>query len=782
MTRYTLVIGLCSSLFAFLVYENIDGSKFMKFEQNDASANIFQNHRHLSSSTTTSTGSDGCPEVVSETGEPLFGSLISITYPKILIISVIATICFVKFVDEAFEKLQSSTAESAFREMISTIQNELMTVGLSALFLKIICNSSHFLSHEWFFALELSDILIPFYVFCCCITGINLVVVAVRQCDIWSRASRLQLDELLDDFYNVKHKNLMICCAPFSVILDQLEFRIFHTIFCDLYKIKKTVPFNDYATIVFEKYILTLIKIRPVDWGLLLAVLIALLSIRNWTNGASYYGEDCMHSGQLEEECVLHKAAILFTAFGLLILFFVCLLAVITRHYVVAVLRKAGIYSMKEYASYLKDLADKDDEVEDENKIISEEDLKAAMEQAKSNKKKSSLSSFAHDFYNYMFSGAQTHSLLLSYSNSNDDENGNQDGVLTTTEPDCETAAGAAASIPSSNSKNSKVKKSLPKSEESSCEDFEHIYERNSQVRGTSPVNKLSPGTVVSAGKRSANSTEISGEQKSPHSSIERPKSGFYSALKYVAGDRTSTESSKQANRTSWREKVKSIEGTRDFVQSVFWFSSPRLFFQTVKALLMFTSVYNAFWFANFASISVNEWKAFTFVPGIFSALIFLYIVKNAVLLKSMLEIDADAMNEVLEQAEDAKQLGQEIRSKLLAKLNVKGTSLTLTTEEKLAIQKGELNRLFRLIDDDGSNELSRSEFTEFMRSLGMTFSQKKWTKIFHQIDINFDDNISFNEFLMFLFPDDDAAKAEENRRLDEIKQRVQIKRDNNLR
>jgi len=57
--------------------------------------------RHLSSGSTT-VGSDGCPEVVSETGEPLFGSLIDIDFPKLLIISVILTICFVKLVVRFF--------------------------------------------------------------------------------------------------------------------------------------------------------------------------------------------------------------------------------------------------------------------------------------------------------------------------------------------------------------------------------------------------------------------------------------------------------------------------------------------------------------------------------------------------------------------------------------------------------------------------------------------------------------------------------------------------------
>ena len=36
----------------------------------------------------------------------------------------------------------------------------------------------------------------------------------------------------------------------------------------------------------------------------------------------------------------------------------------------------------------------------------------------------------------------------------------------------------------------------------------------------------------------------------------------------------------------------------------------------------------------------------------------------------------------------------------------------------------------------------SRAEFKECMATLGMTFSQKKWDKIFHEIDLNFDNEV----------------------------------------
>lgn len=66
---------------------------------------------------------------------------------------------------------------------------------------------------------------------------------------------------------------------------------------------------------------------------------------------------------------------------------------------------------------------------------------------------------------------------------------------------------------------------------------------------------------------------------------------------------------------------------------------------------------------------------------------------------QAVLEIDTEAMMEVLEQTEDAKMLGQEIRTALLEKLPKEEGSGRLGAKE-------ELQKLFSLIDEDGSNEL----------------------------------------------------------------------------
>jgi hypothetical protein len=125
-------------------------------------------------------------------------------------------------------------------------------------------------------------------------------------------------------------------------------------------------------------------------------------------------------------------------------------------------------------------------------------------------------------------------------------------------------------------------------------------------------------------------------------------------------------------------------------------------------------------------------------------------------------------------QAEDARQLGLELRAKLLRKIQ---------SEDDSRDPKEVLRELFCAIDEDGSDKLrsghlpihiliwwcialsleflvnvcmcvysSRAEFKEIMFRLGMTFSKKKWNKIFHEIDLNFDDEVSKSPIIAAVF------------------------------
>ena len=183
--------------------------------------------------------------------------------------------------------------------------------------------------------------------------------------------------------------------APFHPSIAMMEFRIFHNIFCDTYKIQKSAfAFNEYVEKVFEKYILMIIEIRPLDW-----FLVCLFVLLNWARVALHWDlgdcaghhddtyddhhDDAGHrllsgSGLDKDEisCREENETVMFTIAGLVVfegfsrmfynyvvtliilgavMFAITLcLAIESRRLEVAIMRQKGIKSVHTYPSYLK--------------------------------------------------------------------------------------------------------------------------------------------------------------------------------------------------------------------------------------------------------------------------------------------------------------------------------------------------------------------------------------------------------------------------------------------
>jgi hypothetical protein len=195
----------------------------------------------------------------------------------------------------------------------------------------------------------------------------------------------------------------------------------------------------------------------------------------------------------------------------------------------------------------------------------------------------------------------------------------------------------------------------------------------------------------------------------------------------------------------------------------VFWFGQPHLYFESIQLMFMVIAFYVALWLTVMVSAApTNLWKFLSILPTLLICTFFFQIVKTAALLKAVYEVDSDALLEVIEETEAAKQLSDELRDKVISHLNCEGEDAYT-----------ELARLYRVIDANGNDALSRSEFGQFMSLMEISFSAKKWERIFKEIDRNYDNDISLQEFFLFLFPDHDLALKLEMRRLKVISQRV---------
>ena len=110
-------------------------------------------------------------------------------------------------------------------------------------------------------------------------------------------------------------------------------------------------------------------------------------------------------------------------------------------------------------------------------------------------------------------------------------------------------------------------------------------------------------------------------------------------------------------------------------------------------------------------------------------------------------------LDEVLEQSESSRDLGLQVKQKMIRRLS------------SLGQPEMHLRLLFNEIDVDGSQVLSRDEFLSFCAVMNITFSKKKWRHIFREIDRDANDEVSYEELFLFLFPDNNAALSHEKRR-----------------
>lgn len=134
-----------------------------------------------------------------ETMAPLFGSIGELDSLTLTVMIIIIVTCVLS-VEHTFDKLRKLTNETPFRHILATVEQELMVVGFTAFVFKIIFSNNNFLNFNQFLALEFADLLVPVFSICNCIIGIVLIMISLVQCNIWSKAFHLKLDQLTEEF------------------------------------------------------------------------------------------------------------------------------------------------------------------------------------------------------------------------------------------------------------------------------------------------------------------------------------------------------------------------------------------------------------------------------------------------------------------------------------------------------------------------------------------------------------------------------------------------------
>lgn len=129
----------------------------------------------------------------------LFGALEEMDGGTFMV-SLLIVVGGVLTLESIFHGLHHFTLDTPFNDVVNAIEKELMVVGCTAFIFKIVINATTNLSHDFFFALEFSDLLVPFFSFTNCFLSLILIFMSLRQCEIWRKSYHLKLEELLDEF------------------------------------------------------------------------------------------------------------------------------------------------------------------------------------------------------------------------------------------------------------------------------------------------------------------------------------------------------------------------------------------------------------------------------------------------------------------------------------------------------------------------------------------------------------------------------------------------------
>ena len=206
-----------------------------------------------------------------------------------------------------------------------------------------------------------------------------------------------------------------------------------------------------------------------------------------------------------------------------------------------------------------------------------------------------------------------------------------------------------------------------------------------------------------------------------------------------------------------------------NFMKDIFLFSSPDLYFKTVQYVIMLIALYLALWLVIFASADVGYWKAIAIAPALLSVVNYLYVVKTASLLKALCSVDYEALDQVFQQTDESRVLGQSIRQKLLAKMQLPDAADSKNfSREELQIKA---QAIFREIDYDNGGLVNRSEFSLYLSRMGISLNRKQWKETFRHIDLDGSELLSFLEFFAFIFPE--HQEAIQNQLLESLQKRL---------
>lgn len=267
--------------------------------------------------------------------------------PLLFMFSVVAVLAVI--VDVVLNSAEENTKGTAYQAMVQRIYREIMVMGFTSFLIGTVQATGVSLGWEdyYFFCDQLTFLSAFFFAF----HGLIIMFISVKDSSSWERAEKIKLSELLGDVEKTQQINSFwnYRFLPLSPTRDQVEFRMFRSLFASTYHIGGVLSgfdFSQYMRLIHENNLLVIIDLNALKWCFMV-FLIALVSIKK-----SFFPTSC-DTNEDENECNYRLDIGIFAIGGYTLLLISIALIYIGRSSEFKLLCKIGVFDVTDYEIFL---------------------------------------------------------------------------------------------------------------------------------------------------------------------------------------------------------------------------------------------------------------------------------------------------------------------------------------------------------------------------------------------------------------------------------------------
>lgn len=698
-----------------------------------------------------------------------------------MFISFCAVAVCLPLLGQLLNALEQATEGTAYHLMLQRMYREVMMVGCTAFFWTVAAHAELPISAALFHAFQYAEVTCFLIACFFCAQAGFIMCGSLRQALAWDRAAKISSEELqMDVEASLRRwprwwRNLF---TPFVDTRDQIEFRIFQSIFSSAYNISthnNQFDFGVFLKQTHEANLLELIDISPAKWAIILIV-VAI---------ASYHDTLWGQISTCQDEspgCVAREQVVLFTCLGVLVFLLCCVAAYCGRRSELKLIRLSGVHSADDYLIFLMVEAKLHDRIA--RSIVDKDCVKSTITELQTEAEReileAELGSYSKRRSQRSQKSAKASIPLLDITSH----------VLRAISIFSRGSLGTAKV--SSRDSSQKTPKASPvgidKAQEAApprvaftlpdaVREFDEVSSRSASTSRRHAAS-ISHRVDIVPKRRYGKSVTIAGDgflveeglllhkPQAPEASPDLLRSaaksvrGLITQFSMRGGGLNLSPSMAYSEESSHRERMKqkfTMKMRKNFQQGVgkqnfidvFPLTSPGLYYFLIDFLMTCNSLYLAWYFTNFMYIAQNTGSASVFytlmaiLPPLITTPILTLVIKTSSVLQAVTKLNMDIVSTVVDMTENNMAVVEAFRVKFIQRLEEE----TGKNNEEGVV---ELFSTFH-IDEDG---ITRSMFRDILAEMQMHYVWCKYKLIYSAINSNNDGSLSMEELVRFLFPE----------------------------